>query len=134
MQRANQELQQALTALYPKHETPLSLSVVYLDTPDHGPVLTASVRLANEALSYEGVEGKHVEQEVGPVGVQEAGGEQAIPLPGASHDVGLHYPGFHELVIGPSVGGDANREDDENDDRTEKHGEKGIAQALAGAW
>jgi hypothetical protein len=33
---------------------------VYLDTPDHGPVLTASVRLANDALSYEGVEGKQV--------------------------------------------------------------------------
>jgi hypothetical protein len=56
----HQELQQALTALYPKHETPLSLLVVYLDTPDHGPVLTASVRLANDALSYEGVEGKQV--------------------------------------------------------------------------
>jgi VWFA-related protein len=59
-QEPHQELQQALTALYPKRETPLSLSVVYLDTPDHGPVLTASVRLANDALSYEGVEGKQV--------------------------------------------------------------------------
>jgi hypothetical protein len=53
-------LQQALTALYPKRETPLSLSAVFLDTPDHGPVLTASVRVANNALSYEGVEGKQV--------------------------------------------------------------------------
>ena len=59
-QESHQELQQALTALYPKHETPLSLSVVYLDTPEHGPVLTASVRLANDALAYEGVEGKQV--------------------------------------------------------------------------
>ena len=56
----HQELQQALTALYPKREIPLSLSAVFLDTPDHGPVLTASVRVANNALSYEGLEGKQV--------------------------------------------------------------------------
>ncbi|MDX6289183.1 MAG: hypothetical protein QOH42_982 [Blastocatellia bacterium] len=56
----HQELQQALTTLYPKHETPLSLSAVFLDTPEHGPVLTASVRIANDALAYEGVEGKQV--------------------------------------------------------------------------
>lgn len=54
----HRELQDALTALHPKHEIPLMLSVVYLDTPDHGPVLTASVRVANDALSYEGVAGK----------------------------------------------------------------------------
>jgi VWFA-related protein len=56
----HQELQQALTALYPKHEVPLSLSAVFLDTPEHGPVLTASVRIANETLSYEAVEGKQI--------------------------------------------------------------------------
>ncbi|HKB64279.1 MAG TPA: VWA domain-containing protein [Pyrinomonadaceae bacterium] len=56
----HQELQQALTAVHPKHEIPLTLSVVYLDTPEHGPVLTASVRLANGALSYEAVAGKQV--------------------------------------------------------------------------
>ena len=59
-QESHQELQQALTALYPKHEIPLSLSAVFLDTPDHGPVLTASVQVVNDALSYEGVEGKQV--------------------------------------------------------------------------
>ena len=56
----HQELQQALTALYPKHETPLALSAVFLDTPEHGPVLTASVRVANETLAYAGPEGKQV--------------------------------------------------------------------------
>jgi len=56
----HQELQQALTAAHPKHEVPLALSVVYLDTPEHGPVLTASVRVANDALSYEEVAGKQV--------------------------------------------------------------------------
>ena len=56
----HQELQQALTAAHPKHEIPLTLSVVYLDTPEHGPVLTASVRVANETLSYEDVAGKQV--------------------------------------------------------------------------
>jgi VWFA-related protein len=56
----HQELQQALTASHPKHEIPLSLSTVYLDTPEHGPVLTASVSVANDALSYEAVGGKKV--------------------------------------------------------------------------
>jgi VWFA-related protein len=56
----HRELQDALTSLSPKREIPLSLSVLYLDTPEHGPVLTASVRLANDALSYEAVAGKEV--------------------------------------------------------------------------
>jgi VWFA-related protein len=57
---AHQDLQQALTALYPKHEISLALSAIFLDTPDHGPVLTASVQVANDLLAYEGVEGKQV--------------------------------------------------------------------------
>jgi VWFA-related protein len=56
----HQELQQALTALHPRREIPISLSVVYLDTPEHGPVLTASVRVANDGLSYDAVDGKQV--------------------------------------------------------------------------
>jgi VWFA-related protein len=56
----HRDLQDALTALYPRHEVPLALSVVYLDTPEHGPVLTASVRVANDALSYEAAAGKQV--------------------------------------------------------------------------
>jgi VWFA-related protein len=64
----HQALQQALTALYPKHETPLALSAVYLDTPEHGPVLTASVQIANDALTYEGAAGKK-EATVDVVGV-----------------------------------------------------------------
>ena len=58
--QSHQELQRALTALYSRHEIPLSLSAVFLDTPDHGPVLTASVRVANDALSYDGTEGKQI--------------------------------------------------------------------------
>jgi VWFA-related protein len=57
---SHQDLQQALTALYPKHEISLALSAIFLDTPDHGPVLTASVQVANDLLAYEGVEGKQV--------------------------------------------------------------------------
>ena len=53
-----QELQQALTSLHPKREIPTFLSLIFLDTPEHGPVLTASVRVANEALSYEVIDGK----------------------------------------------------------------------------
>ena len=56
--QSHQELQQALTSANPKHEIPTLLSLVFLDTPEHGPVLTASVRVSNEALSYEMSEGK----------------------------------------------------------------------------
>ncbi len=56
--KTHADLQKALTALNPKHEIPASLALVYLDTPEHGPVLTASVRLANDALSYEAGAGK----------------------------------------------------------------------------
>jgi VWFA-related protein len=56
--QSHRDLQEALTSLYPKREIPTSLSAVFLDTPDHGPVLTASVRVANEGLSYETVAGK----------------------------------------------------------------------------
>ena len=58
--KPHRDLQEGLSSLYPRREMPLSLSVVYLDTPEHGPVLTASVRVANDALSYEGVVGKEV--------------------------------------------------------------------------
>lgn len=56
--QTHRDLQQALTAPYPKAEVPLSLSVVFLDTPEHGPVVTASVRVSNQTLSYETTEGK----------------------------------------------------------------------------
>src|SRR5258706_8029283 len=56
--QSHRDLQEALTSLYPKRDIPTSLSAVFLDTPDHGPVLTASVRVANEGLSYETVAGK----------------------------------------------------------------------------
>ena len=57
---AHQEMQQALTSLQPKREVPTSLSVVFLDTPEHGPVLTVSVQIRNETLSHEEVGGKQV--------------------------------------------------------------------------
>jgi VWFA-related protein len=56
--QSHRDLQQALTSLYPKAEIPTSLSLVFLDTPEHGPVLTASVRVSNERLAYEVVEGR----------------------------------------------------------------------------
>jgi VWFA-related protein len=56
--QSHRDLQQALTALYPKAEIPTSLSLVFLDTPAHGPVLTASVRVANDELSYDVIEGR----------------------------------------------------------------------------
>jgi VWFA-related protein len=56
--QSHRDLQQALTTLYPKAEIPTSLSLVFLDTPVNGPVLTASVRVANDGLSYEVMEGR----------------------------------------------------------------------------
>ena len=46
------ELQEALTSLNPRREIPVSLSTVFMDTPEHGLVLTSSVKVANESLSY----------------------------------------------------------------------------------
>jgi VWFA-related protein len=54
----HRELQQALTSLNPRREIPVSLSTVFMDTPEHGPVLTSSVRIANDSLSYEPINGK----------------------------------------------------------------------------
>jgi VWFA-related protein len=59
-EQTHKELQQALTALQPRREVPTSLSAVFLDIPGHGPVLTASVRVANETLSYEAIDGKQI--------------------------------------------------------------------------
>lgn len=57
---AHQELQQALTSLNPKREILTSLSAVYLDTPERGAVLTTSVEVANETLSYQAKDGKQL--------------------------------------------------------------------------
>ena len=56
----HRELQDGLTALYPRREIPVSLSAIFLDTPEHGTVLTSSVRVANESLSYSSVKGNQV--------------------------------------------------------------------------
>lgn len=58
--QTHHELQQALTSLNPRREIPTALSLIFLDTPEHGPVLTASVQVANEALSYEGEDDKQL--------------------------------------------------------------------------
>jgi len=58
--QSHQELQRALTSLNPKREILTSVSAVYLDTPDRGAVLTTSVEVANETLSYQGKDGKQL--------------------------------------------------------------------------
>jgi VWFA-related protein len=47
------DLQNALKDFYPKHAIPLQLSLIYLDTPASGPVLTTSVQVPADALSYD---------------------------------------------------------------------------------
>lgn len=56
--QSHQELQKALTSLSPKREILTSLAAVYLDTPERGAVLTTSVEVANETLSYQVKDGK----------------------------------------------------------------------------
>jgi VWFA-related protein len=53
-----QQLREALTSPVSKNEIPTSLSAIYLDTPEHGMVLTASVQIANGGLTYETSDGK----------------------------------------------------------------------------
>ncbi len=56
--QSHRDLQQALTSLNPKHEILTSVSAVFVDTPEHGPVLTTSVQVAEETLSYQAKDGK----------------------------------------------------------------------------
>lgn len=58
--QAHQDLQKALTALSPRHDIQTAVSAVFLDTPEHGPVLTTSVQVANDALSYQPKDGKQM--------------------------------------------------------------------------
>lgn len=58
--KSHLELQQALTSLSPKREILTSVSAVYLDTPERGAVLTTSVEVANETLSYQVKDGKQL--------------------------------------------------------------------------
>jgi VWFA-related protein len=47
------DLQEALHDFYPKHAIPLQLSLIYLDTPASGPVLTTSVQVPADSISYD---------------------------------------------------------------------------------
>jgi VWFA-related protein len=58
--QAHQDLQRALTTLTPRRDIQTALSAVFLDTPDHGPVLTTSVQVRNETLSYQTKDGKQI--------------------------------------------------------------------------
>ncbi|MDQ3803509.1 MAG: VWA domain-containing protein [Acidobacteriota bacterium] len=46
------DLRRALTDSYPRQAIPLQLSLIYLDTPTSGTVLTSSVQASTETLSY----------------------------------------------------------------------------------
>nr|GFD49642.1 hypothetical protein [Tanacetum cinerariifolium] len=76
-------------------------------------------------IEYDGaerVEGKHVEEQVRPVGVQEAGGEEAIPLIAPPvHLVGVEYPVAQQFLVRPGVGRDGHCEAYQNKNRVEMH-------------
>lgn len=46
------DLRNALGAFAPRTNIPTKVSVTFLDTPDNGPIITASVQAATEALDY----------------------------------------------------------------------------------
>lgn len=48
-----QQLRQALSAIYPKRDVKASLFLTFLDTPQHGLVLTAAVQVADAGLSFD---------------------------------------------------------------------------------
>jgi VWFA-related protein len=50
--KADADLRQALNDFYPAQALPLQLSLIYLDTPASGPLLTSSVQAPAELLSY----------------------------------------------------------------------------------
>src|SRR5262249_14928626 len=58
--QAHQDLQKALTSQSPRKEIETWLSTVFLDTPDRGPVLTTSVQVANNSLSYQSKDGRNI--------------------------------------------------------------------------
>ena len=50
--KADADLRQALNDFYPTQALPLQLSLIYLDTPASGPLLTSSVQAPAELFSY----------------------------------------------------------------------------------
>jgi VWFA-related protein len=50
--KPDSDLRRALTEFYPRQAIPLQLSLIYLDIPSSGTVLTTSVQAFTEALSY----------------------------------------------------------------------------------
>jgi VWFA-related protein len=59
--KSETELSQALADFYPRQSLPLQLSLIYLDTPASGTVLTSSLQAPTELLSY-GEQGKEPAQ------------------------------------------------------------------------
>jgi VWFA-related protein len=51
-QKPEADLREALNDFYPRQQLPLQLSLIYLDTPVNGPVLTSSIQAPSEVLSY----------------------------------------------------------------------------------
>lgn len=54
------ELRKALYAAYPRRDIPVSLNLVYVNTPEKGPQLTATMQVPNELLAFMPLNGKQV--------------------------------------------------------------------------
>ena len=56
----SEELRRSLRAPYPKVQIPLSLHLSYVNTPEKGDLLYATVQVPTQVLSFTPVEGKHI--------------------------------------------------------------------------
>ena len=66
------ELRAALASLYPRRDLPLALSVGYLDAPQKGAVLAASMRLDGEVLDF-GEQGEGAQVDVWGIALDDRG-------------------------------------------------------------
>ena len=76
-------LRQALTEFYPRQALPLQLSLIYLDVPSSGTVLTTSVQAFTEGLSYGAQDGEPAQLTIEGVVLDDQG------KPAASFRTGL---------------------------------------------
>jgi VWFA-related protein len=83
---ADDELRAALASLYPVRDLPLALSVGYLDLPDKGTTLTASMQLDGETLDFgKGAEGGDSKLDVWGIALDDRGSfatfKQVLTIP-----------------------------------------------------
>jgi hypothetical protein len=93
------DIKAALNDFYPTQKLPLKLSLIYLDTPDNGTVLTSSVQASAQLLSYGERNNEPAQLTIAGVVLNDQG------KPATSFKTGLKVnpPGANELEQGVST-------------------------------